>query len=109
MTDATGTRNFSYDSATLQLTSETLDSAFYSSHELQRSYDALGRSVGYTLQDSTSSALSTVSYSYEPTTGRLSTVSDGSDSFTYGYNPSSNLLASITAPYHNVMYSYEST
>lgn len=107
VTDATGTRNFSYDSATLQLTSETLDSAFYSSHELQRSYDALGRSVGYTLQDSTSSALSTVSYSYEPTTGRLSTVSDGSDSFTYGYNPSSNLLASITAPYHNVMYSHE--
>ena len=107
VTDATGTRSFAYDSSTLQLTAETLDSAFYDSHELLRAYDTLGRSIGYILQDSAFSTLSAVNYSYDTASGRIFTVSDGSDTFIYGYEPSSNLLASIAAPHHDVVYSYE--
>ena len=107
VTDATGKRTFKYDPNTLQLDYETLDTTFYQGHRLQRRYDnSTGRSTGYELQNSASSALSAVSYSYEPS-GRLSTVSDGSDIFTYGYEPESNLLASITAPKHSVSYKYE--
>ncbi|NBB77844.1 MAG: hypothetical protein GVY36_00095 [Verrucomicrobia bacterium] len=106
VTDATGTRSFDYDDATLQLDTETLDTTFYDGLELTRSYDALGRSTGYSLNDSASSALSAVNYSYE-SSGRLSTVSDGTDTFTYAYENNANLLASLTGPVHSVGYDYE--
>ena len=106
VTDATGIRIFNYDPKTLQLKSETLDSSFYRGYKLKRTYDNQGRSNGYLLEDSASSALSMIGYTYD-TYGRLRTVSNQSDSFTYGYKPDSNLLASITAPQHSVSYTYE--
>ncbi|MGJ8653801.1 MAG: RHS repeat domain-containing protein [Opitutaceae bacterium] len=112
--DATGTRSFDYDLATLQLDTETLDSTFYQGHILARSYEDgtetnghSGRSSGYSLKDSGgTTSVSSATYGYE-TTGRLQTVSSGTDSFTYGYEPNSNLLASLTAPQHSVTYDYE--
>ena len=65
VTDATGTRSFDYDDATLQLDTETLDATFYDGLELTRQYEdgtetngLPGRDSGYTLQDSASSAIS---------------------------------------------------
>lgn len=48
-----------------------------------------------------------MNYTYEPSTGRLATVTDGTDTFTYAYANNSNLLASLIAPQHTVAYSYE--
>jgi RHS repeat-associated protein len=106
VTDATGSRDFDYDAATLQLDTETLDTTFYDGLELTRSYDALGRASGYTLQDSASSAISAVDYTYA-NVGRLQTVSDGTDTFTYSYAADSNLLASVEGPVHAVSNAYE--
>jgi YD repeat-containing protein len=73
VTDATGTRSFGYDTASLQLDTETLPSAFYGSLVLNRSYDTLGRNAGYSLGGTLSSVSAT--YGYE-STGRLATVTD---------------------------------
>ena len=106
VTDATGTRTFNYDPNTLQLISETLDADFYAGHQLLRRYDPQGRPTGYALQNAASSVLAAANYAYDPS-GRLSTISDSSDTFTYEYASDSNLLASITAPRHRVSYTYE--
>jgi len=97
---------FDYDPATLQLTTENLDATFYQGQTLVRSIDSLGRPSGYSLQDVASSALSVVNYTYG-SSGRLSTVSDGTDTFTYAYENNSNLLASLTGPQHTTAYTYE--
>ncbi len=111
VTDATGTRSFDYDAVSFQLASEALDTAFYDGLELNRGYQdgtetngLAGRSSGYTLDGATT--LLSSSYTYD-TTGRLETVSDGTDTFTYAYETGSNLLASIAAPEHTVDYTYE--
>jgi RHS repeat-associated protein len=106
VTDATGTRSFVYDPATLQLTSEQLDASFYADHSLTRSTDVLGRSTGYSLMDGGQSSVIAATYGYDATS-RLQIVTDGIDTFTYGYEANSNLLASLTAPQHTVDYSYE--
>ena len=63
----------------------------------------LGRASGYSLGGAPTSA----SYTYD-TAGRLATVSDGTDTFTYDYTPNArNLLASVTSPVHTATYSYE--
>ncbi|MFP4157446.1 MAG: hypothetical protein ACLFU4_07500, partial [Opitutales bacterium] len=46
------------------------------------------------------------SHTYD-TTGRLQTVSDGTDTFTYSYETDSNLLATVEGPVHGVAYDYE--
>ncbi|MEM7790417.1 MAG: RHS repeat-associated core domain-containing protein [Verrucomicrobiota bacterium] len=113
VTDATGTRSFAYDPLTLELDHESLDETFYNGYKLGRNYEdgtemsgLPGRSKGYSLQDSASSVLSAVDYAYE-SSGRLATVSDGIDTFTYSYVTSSNLLASVAAPQHSVVYGFE--
>ena len=83
---------------------ETLPSGFYGNLVLNRTYDTLGRSEGYNLGGTLSPVSAT--YGYEAT-GRLSTVSDGSDTFTYAYENNSNLLASLTGPQHTTAYTYE--
>ncbi|MDQ8208863.1 RHS repeat-associated core domain-containing protein [Coraliomargarita sp. SDUM461003] len=65
-----------------------------------------GRSKGYSLKDGGQSSVSAATYGYD-TAGRLSTVSDGTDTFSYGYEANSNLLATLNAPQHTVAYSYE--
>jgi RHS repeat-associated protein len=46
---------------------------------------------------------------YSAATGRLATVGNGSDTFTYGYEANSNLLASVTGPEHIVTNIWEAT
>ncbi|MEO0510679.1 MAG: RHS repeat-associated core domain-containing protein [Verrucomicrobiota bacterium] len=113
VTDATGTRSFSYDSANLLLDTENFDTTFYDGHTLTRAYEngtetngRKGRIQGYSLANGGTSFALSATYAYE-NTGRLSTVSDGTDTFTYTYLTNSNLLASCTAPQHTVTHSYE--
>jgi len=103
VTDATGTRSFAYDPATLEQVEETLDATFYDGMALTRSHDPLGRASGYTLGAPTSLS---ASYGYD-TAGRLQTVSDATHTFTYAYAPDSNLLASVEGPVHAVAFDYE--
>ena len=104
--DATGLRSFSYSSQQLHLQQETLDANFYQGHQFQRSVDALGRNLGYKLLDAQGTPLpATASYGYS-NTGRLQSITSGSESFTYQYQSESNLLEKITAPQHSVIYSY---
>jgi RHS repeat-associated protein len=113
--DATGTRSFDYDNDTLQLAAETLDSTFYQGHVLQRTYEngsemngLPGRASGYSLKDSGgTTSVSSATYRYDAA-NRLATITDGSDTFTYGYESDSNLLARLTGPQHTVAYTYES-
>jgi RHS repeat-associated protein len=76
---------------------------------MDRSNDSFGRSTGYSLKDSGGTTSASSAYGYE-TTGRPSTITDGTDTdtFTYGYEADSNLLASLTAPQHTAAYIYES-
>jgi RHS repeat-associated protein len=48
-------------------------------------------------------------YTYSTTTGRLATVSNGSQSFGYTYEANSNLIASITGPAHTVTNTWDPT
>ena len=120
MTDATGTRSFDYDAATLQLDKENLDATFYDGMTLTRSYEdgtetngLFGRDAGYSLGGTPSPV--SAAYGYDPA-GRLKTVSDGTGGagpgpaaagFTYTYKPDSNLRASMEGPVHAVAYDYE--
>jgi len=112
ITDATGTRNFDYDPATLQLTAENLDATFYDGLVLTRQYQdgtelhgLKGRASGYSL-GTQPSPVASAAYSYTEQ-GRLHTITDGTDTFTYDYKTNSNLLASMEGPVHGVSYSYE--
>ena len=120
VTDATGTRSFHYDSATLQLDKENLDATFYDGMTLTRSYEdgtetngLPGRDAGYSLGGTPSPV--SAAYGYD-TTGRLKTVSGGTATagpgpatagYSYTYKPDSNLLASMEGPVHAVAYVYE--
>jgi len=111
VTDATGTRSFDYDAATLQLDTETLDGTFYDGMVLTRAYEdgtqpngLPGRDAGHTLGGTPSPV--SAAYGYD-TAGRLKTVSDGTDTLAYTYEPDSNLLATIEGPVHAVAYDYE--
>ncbi|MEM8895540.1 MAG: RHS repeat-associated core domain-containing protein, partial [Bacteroidota bacterium] len=106
--DAEGIRSFTYN-AQLQLESETLPSG----HVLARGYEDTtgstpGRNAGYILQNAASSVLAVADYAYE-TTGRLSTISDTTDTFTYSYLNHSNLIASLasSAASRETLYAYE--
>jgi|GEM_PF-1435182 len=92
ITDATGTRNFAYNSSTLQLDTETLDSSFYQGYTLERSYQdgtesngLTGRSKGYSLTDSTSSTLTSV----------IASLTAPQHTVTYAYEPNRNVMTSI--------------
>lgn len=114
VTDVTGTRTFAYDTSTLQLDTETLDSTFDSGRILKRNYQdgtetngLLGRMAGYALTTSDGiTNLATAAYTFN-SNGRLGTVGDGTDTFTYAYLANSDLLDLITGPVHTVDYSYE--
>ena len=112
ITDATGTRSFDYDPATFQLTAENLDATFYDGLVLTRQYQTgnethglKGRASGYSL-GTQPSPVASAAYTYTEQ-GRLHTITDGTDTFTYDYKTNSNLLASMEGPVHAVSYSYE--
>src|SRR5690606_37001496 len=67
-----------------------------------------GRSAGYSLSTDGGSTNDTqTTYTYD-SAGRLKTVSDVSDTFTYGYLANTrNQLETVTGPVHTVTYSYE--
>jgi RHS repeat-associated protein len=95
------TSSFSYDPLTLLLDTETLSYDFNGDatpdlvRVLDRSQDALSRSSGYQLKNG-STIEAAASYQYSPTTGRLESVDNGTDTFTYAYTTNSSLLASVT-------------
>ena len=104
-----------YDPTTLAVDTETVsydidhDGTYDFSRVLDRSQDTLGRSTGYTLgTPSPSSALEAqATYSYSSTDGRLASVSDGTNTFTYNYLPNSNLIEKISGPIHDVNNAWE--
>ncbi len=83
-----------------------------SAYRLGRAYEAdadpvPGRYKGYDLGTAGDPSIySSVRYGFEAS-GRLESVTRGSDQFTYGYVPQSSLLASVTGPVHSVGYEYE--
>jgi YD repeat-containing protein len=80
---------FAYDSNTLRIDTETiaydLDTGtpgFEFTRVLDRSQDVLGRPTGFDLKNGTTTQAVT-SYGFDPDTGRLASVGDGTDAFDY--------------------------
>ena len=101
--DATGTRTFTFRTSDYQLESEQLPSAFYgSTRYLSPVYSTAtgtkGRLTGlkYGTSVGSSSALS-VTYGYEATTARLSSVGAHNKTMTYAYQANSNLVSSVSS------------
>lgn len=103
VTDAVGTRTFAYNN-TLQPLTETITGLY--SKTIGRSYETtgvIGRYTGVNIGTEYD-----VDYGYD-TYGRFSTVTNGSDVFTYGYLTNSNLVSGITYPNNiTVTNAYES-
>jgi YD repeat-containing protein len=101
VTDALGTRSFAYN-ADLTLNTETINGLLGTSATITRKYEdgsgstVDGRPSGFTLDTSLVTGDDyDVTYTYDAT-GRLSTVNDTHDTFTYGYKTDSNLIESVT-------------
>lgn len=100
--DATGTRQFAYDSATMALQTETLGAGFYIGRQLEHltaTTGVKGRSIGYKLKAG-ATVEQEVGYDYDAVTGRFNLLREGSAAspvatFAYGYAANSNLIASI--------------
>ncbi|OGV77727.1 MAG: hypothetical protein A3K18_11815 [Lentisphaerae bacterium RIFOXYA12_64_32] len=101
VTDVTGTREFAYSATTLDLTSETLPTAFYGDRILTRTRDALGRDTGFLIGPAADpDADYDVAYSHD-TYGRfsgLAVAAPVSGAFSYSYLANSDLLATTTYP-----------
>ncbi len=92
VTDAVGSRTFSYNTA-LQLSSEAITGLY--SKTLTKNYETtgvIGRYTGVNISTEYSAAIAYDTY------GRMSSVTSGSDAFTYAYLTNSNLIQSITYP-----------
>ncbi len=108
------THDFDNDPATLRLKTETVSGLLASPAVLTRSiqngtetHGLPGRPSGYTLNSGATTDDAHALYTYDAA-GRLHTVGDGTDTFTYDYVTNShNLLASVTGPVHTVNYAYE--
>nr|WP_246459235.1 RHS repeat-associated core domain-containing protein [Puniceicoccus vermicola] len=113
ITDATGTRTFDYN-AELRLETEELDASYFDDRILTRLYQdgtsgtVAGRNGGFSLGIAADPDHDlSVGYSYD-SAGRLSTVSDGTDTFTYGYLANTpGMLAETEGPAHTASYTYE--
>ena len=99
VSNGVATSAFSYDPTTLALTQESVTynipglSAF--TRVLNRSQDSLLRDTGWLLKAGDTTENQTT-YGYSATDGRLSTVADASNGFTYAYETNSNLIATVT-------------
>ena len=119
---------YAYDPASLLLDTETVshdintDGTPELTRVIDRKFDAIRRSTGFSLSGTTPATGvgggappqpdSATSYAYNPTTGRLESVSNPlspGQVFTYGYEPNSNLLKTVTSPAHTVTNSYDPT
>jgi len=105
ITDAVGTRNFTYSTTTRALTNET--NPVIVNGVMNYTYDAYGRRTGMNLTDGTVRAQA--GYTYD-TAGRVATVGDGGDTLTYAYAPGTGRVASSTwnAATLNTAYTYDS-
>ncbi|MGJ8634236.1 MAG: RHS repeat domain-containing protein [Luteolibacter sp.] len=112
-TNIVSTTDYAYDPATLVLDTETIshdtdsDGTPELTRVIDRKQDNLLRPTGYLLKDGTTTEQETT-YTYD-TTGRLGTVADANDTFTYGYLADSNLLETVTGPAHTVTNTYDTT
>lgn len=108
VTDAVGSRIFTYNPATLQLETETITGLY--NKVITRAYDTTnvkGRNTGFYIGSGY-----IVSYGYEPNTGRFKSVSwnvNGvTDNAAYSYLPNSDLLYTMTTNSGlTTTYSYE--
>jgi len=116
ITDATGTRTFTYDSSKLRLATETLPS-YFGDRVLTSLYQTTltataptslpGRSAGYQLG---SAADPDRDYAFNhqfDVFGRISGVTAPSGAFTYAFEPKSDLVALLTSPVHTARTAYE--
>ena len=101
--DSTGTRTFTFGTGDFQVAKQELPSAFYGgTRYLAPTYSTTtgekGRLTGlqYGTSSDSDSALS-VTYGYEGTTGRVSTVGAHSKTMTYAYQANSNLVSTVSS------------
>ncbi|MBK1856465.1 RHS repeat-associated core domain-containing protein [Verrucomicrobiaceae bacterium 5K15] len=87
VTQGSNTHTYAYDAATLVLDKETIDYNGFT-RILDRSQDGLLRPTGFSVAAPSQAAEHSVSYTYD-TASRLSTVANGTDTFTYSYLPDS--------------------
>ena len=105
---------YAYDAATLVLNTETVsydidgDSTYELTRIIDRHQDNLLRPTGFDLKDG-ATVETQASYTYDAAR-RLGTVTDGTDTFTYGYLPESyGLVKTVTGPAHTVTNTWETT
>jgi len=113
VTDATGTRSFDY-AGDLQLESETISSFYGTEKRISRRYETgtpgtnvVGRYTGFQVgTTSDPDADYAVTYGFDAQ-GRLDSVTDSNQTFSYGYLADSNLIETVTSPVHTTTYAYE--
>ena len=105
---------YTYDPGNLRLTEEIVtydtdsDGIGDLSRTLERNYDTMLRSAGYVLADGTF-VESGAEYTYDDA-GRLATVADAMDTFSYSYvGGSLGLLQSVSGPVHSVINTWDTT
>jgi RHS repeat-associated protein len=92
-TDAAGTCTWAYH-ANGQLDTEIYSGGLLAGLSLDRDFDSLSRLSGVSALSSQPSALSSVTYGYDAAS-RLSSVTTGPNTATYGYLPNSSLVGSV--------------
>ena len=104
VTDACGTRSFTYRSSDQQLDHQNLPSGIYGSGlQLGLNYDGMGRLSGYWLGTSSGSAVVSAGYQYYDTgptdfSGRLSAITTPIGSFSYSYLRGTPQVSTVTGP-----------
>ena len=105
VTDAAGTRNFTYNSAN-QLANETIPGIVNGG--LTYTYDTAGRRTAMSFGNGTTT-FANAAYSYD-STGRIATVGNSADTLTYSYMPGTGMIASSSwqTATVNTAYTYDS-
>ena len=105
VTDAAGTRNFTYNSAN-QLANETIPGIV--NGELTYTYDTAGRRTAMSAGNGTTT-FANAAYTYDAM-GRIATVGNSADTLTYSYVPGTGMVASSSwqTATVNTAYTYDS-
>ena len=105
VTDAAGTRNFTYNSAN-QLANETIPGIVNGG--LTYTYDTAGRRTAMSAGNGTAT-FANAAYTYDAM-GRIATVGNSADTLTYGYVPGTGMIASSSwqTATVNTAYTYDS-